>query len=354
MVFQHSRVSRTAGNCEKPWRTALNLTEAKQRLGIHELWSRFGFPGTPSKSCRCPWRKDRSPSFSVTDDTVWHDFATGEGGDAVDFYAAATGLPIKEACRGFIAIAGGSAVSSVPRPPRQTSEEADFEKAAQRELWPLFEAGNEEDLSRLAALRHVSIDGLRLMSSRGLLFFTTWKGQRSWVVTDGARKNAQARRMDGLLWNGDGPKAWTLPGSEASRPIGAREALMFRTVLLVEGPPDALAAHHFVHAHGRQEDTAVVAMLGSSMDIHPASLPCFGGRKRLRLYPHSDTPGRDAAVRWALQLAKMKALVDAVNFTGLEMADGSQVKDLNDTTRIAPTQAHELSNLIPDNEDRHP
>ncbi len=328
----------------------MNLTEAKQRLGIHELWSRFGFPGTPSKSCRCPWRKDRSPSFSVTDDTVWHDFATGEGGDAVDFYAAATGLPIKEACRGFIAIAGGSAVSSVPRPPRQTSEEADFEKAAQRELWPLFEAGNEEDLSRLAALRHVSIDGLRLMSSRGLLFFTTWKGQRSWVVTDGARKNAQARRMDGLLWNGDGPKAWNLPGSEATRPVGARESQQFPIIILVEGGPDALSAHCFIHAFGRQEDTAVVAMLGSSMSIHPASLPIFGCGKKVRILPHNDEAGRAAKERWGEQLTSVGSVVDSVDFTGLEMEDGSQVKDLNNCNKIAQKHAHELLDLIPTNE----
>ena len=324
----------------------VNITEAKARLGIHELWSRFGYAGLPSKSCRCPWREDNNPSFAVTEDgTLWYDFSTGEGGDAVDFYARATGLPNKEACLAFIALAGGSPLPSTPRPPRQTSEEADFEKASRREQWPPFDVPTGEDLATLAALRHVSIEGVQLMAARGLLWFATWKGQPAWVVTDDARKNAQARRMDGLPWEGR-MKAQTLPGSEATRPIGARESQQFPIVLSCEGGPDLLAAHHFIAAHGRQADVAAVCQLGASLKIHDASLPIFGG-KRVRIFPHADEPGYDAAVRWTEQLVSVRAEVDAVDFEGLAMADGSPVEDLNDATRIAPSQEHELSSLIP-------
>ena len=330
----------------------MNLTEAKQRLDIPALWVRFGFPGTPSKSCRCPWRKDKHPSFSVSEDgLLWHDFATGEGGDAVDFYAAATGLPQAEACRRFIELAGGSALPATPRPPRPEPEEVDFEKAAQRELWPLFEAGNDREFNLLAKLRHVSLEGLRLMSSRGLLFFTEWKGHRAWCVTDDARKNAQARRLDGLLWNGDGPKAWNLPGSEATRPVGARESQQFPIVLFNEGGPDLLSSFHFIFEHGRQDDTTAVAMLGSSMSIHPASLPIFGG-KRIRLFPHSDEPGRAAKERWDEQLTSFGAVVDSANFEGLAKEDGSPIGDLNDCNHISQKQQLELLNLIPENENR--
>ncbi len=332
----------------------MNLAEAKQRLTIHDLWRHFGFEGEPSKSCRCPFHEDRSNSFSVTDGTVFNCFAGCGRGDAVSFYALASGLPHKEACRAFIAIAGGASLPATPRPPKPKPENEEREKAARREQWPFFESPvpGEDGAPRhamplLAKLRHVSLEGVQLMASRGLLYFTTWKGLPSWVVTDDARKNAQVRRMDGGRWGSpEGPKAWTLPGSEALRPIGARESQQFPVVLFVEGSGDLPAAHHFIHAQGHHADAAAVAMLGAGMNIHPASLPVFGG-KRVWIFPHTDKPGRAAAARWAEQLATVEATVDAVDFTGLVMADGSPIEDLNDCTRIDPKLAHEISNLIP-------
>ncbi len=127
----------------------MNLTEAKQRLNIDVLWTHFNFAGEPSPSCRCPWREDKNKSFSVTDGTVWHDFATGEGGDAVSFYALASGLPHKEACRSYLALAGGAPLPSTPRPPRPKPEDVDKDKAAQREQWPTFDVPTDEDMATL-------------------------------------------------------------------------------------------------------------------------------------------------------------------------------------------------------------
>jgi len=66
------------------------------------------------------------------------------------------------------------------------------------------------------------------------------------IITDAARVNAQAGRMDGQCWNhlAGNPKAWTLPGSWASWPIGITEARDFRAIALCEGGPDFLAAHY--------------------------------------------------------------------------------------------------------------
>ena len=339
-------------------RCKVNLTEAKERLTIHMLWRHFRFESEPSKSCRCPLHDDRSASFS-TDGTLWNCFAGCGGGDSVDFYALATGLPHSEACRGFIALAGGSAVSSVPRPPRPASADVDKAKADQRRNWPLFESpvtGEDDTPARamgaLARLRHVSADAVTLMAARGLLWFAAWKDSPSWIVTDSARLNSQARRMDGKPWPGIGAKAQTLPGSRAAWPVGAREAQPFRVVLLCEGGPDLLAAHHFIHAHGRQADTAAVAMLGAGMNIHPADLALFTG-KTIRIMTHTDEPGRAAEVRWTEQLETVRATVDAVSFYGLVMEDGSPIEDLNDCTRIATNQTNELSNLIPANENQN-
>ena len=332
----------------------MNLAEAKQRLPIDALWTHFNFAGKPGKSCRCPLHDDRSDSFSVNaDGTLFNCFAGCGGGDSVDFYALAIGLPHKEACRAFIALAGGSPVPSTPRPPRPKAEEVEKAKANQRRNWPLFESPvtGEDDAPKhamplLAKLRHVSLEGVQLMAERGLLWFAAWKDSPAWIVTDSARLNSQARRMDGKPWPGIGAKAQTLPGSRAAWPVGAREAQPFRVVLLCEGVPDLLAAHHLIHAHGRQADTAAVCILGASNSIPEDALQLLAG-KTIRIMTHTDEAGRAAEVRWTKQLETVRATVDAVSFYGLLMTDGSPVKDLNDCTRIAPNQTNELFNLIP-------
>ena len=42
------------------------ISAAKQRLRIPALWVHLGFSGEPKTSCRCPWRDDHKPSFSVS------------------------------------------------------------------------------------------------------------------------------------------------------------------------------------------------------------------------------------------------------------------------------------------------
>lgn len=201
--------------------------------------------------------------------------------------------------------------------------------------------------AELAELRTVSFEGVRLIAERGLLHFAAWKDSRAWVVSDGERVNAQARRMDGQPWPGIGAKAQTLPGSCAAWPIGARESQPFPFVLLCEGGPDLLAAHHFIYAHKREANTAAVAILGASNSIPPDALPLFAG-KRVRILAHADEAGRTAAARWAAQLESVGATVDAADFTGLLMADGAPVKDLNDCTRLRPEDQSQLEDLIPE------
>ena len=332
----------------------MKLTEAKQRLTVHDLWAHFGFAGEPGKSCRCPFHEDKGPSFSLTEDgLLWNCFAGCGGGDAVDFFTLATGLPHAEACRAFLRLAGGG---STPTPPlaRRVPTKADSEaaQAERRKTWPPFESPltGEDDtparaMAALAKLRHVSLEGVMLMAARGLLFFAGWKDTPAFIVTDGERVNAQARRMDGKPWPGIGAKAQTLPGSKASWPVGAREGLPFPVVLLCEGV-DILAAHNFIAAQGRAADTATVAMLGASNSIPTDALPLFTG-KRIRIMAHADEPGHQAAAKWAEQLASVGAKVDVADFTGLLMADGSPVKDLNDCTSLRPQDQHQLLDLLP-------
>jgi hypothetical protein len=309
----------------------LTILEAKNRLRIPDLWHYFRLPGQPKQSCRCPFHEDRNNSFSVFHQGMaWNCFAGCGGGDAIDFLAWASGLDRKTACRkfldlargggGFIPIARPQAISKKPRP-----------------NYPPFDQGTSAELEQVAELRNLSVEGLQLATKCGLLWFATLKGQRAWIVTDSQRLNAQARRLDGGVWDHkDGnPKAWTLAGSWAKWPVGVNEAQPFPNLALCEGGPDLLAAFHFIHCEDREHDCTAVAMLGANLDMHPDALPVFAG-KRIRIFGHADAngAGRQAVDRWAAQLTEVGADVDAFDFTGLHKVDGSTVKDLNDCTSI--------------------
>jgi len=327
----------------------LNLAEAKERIRIPDVWAHFNFPGEPKASCKSPFRDERKPSFSVNaDGTLWNDFATGEGGDAVDFFQRASGLSKPEACRKFIELAGGS---STPTP--RTARAPRVEPAARaKPSFPDFRQGTAAELAALAQLRGIGLEGIQFAHERGLLWFATLKGCPAWIVTDSARVNAQARRMDGQAWEHVQAKAWTARGSWASWPIGIKEAQPFPAIALCEGGPDFIAAHYFAlweqatHYTKRDVRCVPVAMLGGTLNIHPEALPLFKG-KRVRIFGHDDEAGREAAERWARQLEPVGADVDAFSFAGLVKADGSPAKDLNDCLHLNADGFRETERILP-------
>ncbi len=325
------------------------LADAKARLNIHGLWRHFGFPGEPKTSCRCPWRDDNKPSFSVNPDgTLWNDFSTSEGGDAVDFYQRASGLPQKDACRKFMELAGGSFTPS----PRAACLSPQPAEAKPKPRFPTFTTGTAADFKTLAQLRGIGREGLEWASERGLLWFATLLDCPAWIITDAARVNAQARRMDGQPWEHIGAKAWTLPGSWAAWPIGISEAQPFPAIALCEGGPDFLAAHYLAlweqasHPTQRDAQCAPVAMLGAAQRIHPDALPMFAG-KRVRIFGHEDEAGRAGVERWARELASVGTAVDAFSFGGLVQADGRPVKDVNDALAMDGASFTEAGRMLP-------
>jgi hypothetical protein len=325
------------------------LQFAKARLTIPELWIILRLPGKPGHSCRSPFRKDRHASFSVHSDGLrWRDFATGEGGDAIDFLARALNLSNEEACRRLIHLAAVS-----PFPNERTSlgnfvrshDAEEEDKSSKRKSWPVFERPSAEEIEAIAELRGLSVEGVSLAADRGLLFCADTPEGRAWVTTDSQRINAQARRMDGKPWERIGAKAKTLPGSEAAWPIGLREAKSFPVIALVEGGPDLLAAFHLAWCAGVEDLVAAIAMLGASNRIPEDALRRFAG-KRVRIFQHDDDAGRNAGALWAAQLMAEGVDVDGYSFAGLSRVNGSSVNDLNDFTHVHPDQWEEQREII--------
>jgi hypothetical protein len=110
-------------------------------------------------------------------------------------------------------------------------------------------------------------------------------------------------------------------------------------VAVVEGGPDLLAAHHFLHLAGRH-DVAVVALLGAGLRLRPDALRMLGG-KRIRIFPHTDKEdartgrraGFTAAERWSAQIAEAGWGAEVDEFR-LPLPPG-QTGDLNDAARDA-------------------
>ena len=278
------------------------LEAALDKLLIADVWRLLGLSGNPperDKSVRSPFRDDKHPSFSIFDKgRRWKDHTTGEHGNAADFLAKARGISNGEACREMIRLAGtgingNSAIHQTRR------DDANI-KAAQRAKWPKFRAPTQLGIETIAALRGLSPEGVSLAVERGLLFSATTEHGQAWVITDGRRLNAQARRFDGRTWaHIENKKAWTLPGSIGATPIGLREA-EDRKIALVEGGPDLLAAFHLAWCYD-VPDLGVVAMLGASNRIPAGELAAFEG-KRVRIFAHLDVEGLKAKARWWRQL----------------------------------------------------
>jgi hypothetical protein len=293
----------------------------------------------PRKTCFCPFHENtKTRAFSVFDDgRAWKCHAGCGKGSVVDFVAKGMGLSDAEACQEILRRAGG--VPQTPHSPREEkhAQTAEQEKARKRKSWPIFETLTRDEITAIAELRGLSVEGVSLAAKAGLLYCANSREGRPWIITDSCRKNAQARRLDGHLWMRIAAKARTLPGSEAPWPIALPETSAFLAIALVEGGPDLLAALHLIWCAGVEDQVAPVAILGASNSIPQDALPHFAG-KRVRLFPHDDEAGRDAGARWAAQLVTADVDVDGFSFTGLMRVDDMPVKDLNDFAHVDPDQ----------------
>ncbi len=309
----------------------------RETYRITDAWRDLGFDGTPAKSCRSPWREDRKASFSVFDDgRSFKDFSTEEAGDVFSFVMRALDLPFKEAAQW---IEGRTGTGPRIETPRQTKVPRSHPAKEKRSLkLPTLDEGTHDDLAQVARIRGLDPYAAEIAVKIGTLRFGQVCGERSWILTDGSGKLAEARRLDGKTFEPVGSlsarKAHTLAGSSKAWPCGLTLAEdppnHSPTVLLVEGGPDYLAALDFL-IRFKAQGFRPVAMLGKSNGISSEALELMVGR-RVRIYPHHDPGGggMEAAHKWAEQLASVGCQVDGFSFDGLTMGGGQPITDLND------------------------
>jgi hypothetical protein len=255
----------------------------------------------------------------------WRDFATGEGGNVLDFIVKARSCDTAAALR-FIEERLGITRECM------TNARQQFAK------WPELRRGTATELRRLNRERGFALAAMRDAETRGLLHFGTQWSCGFWAVTDTRRQLIELRRITGELWRAYGclpaRKAHCL-GTGKNWPVGIIESEPFLKVVFCEGAPDLLACVSLAHAEGKTETIAPIAMLGAAArTIAVEALRYFKG-KHVRLFPHVDAAGWKVLGLWARQIKDAGAAkVDAFDLSGLLRDDGRPGKDLADVCRI--------------------
>lgn len=325
------------------------LADAKARVPISAAWRAFGLPGEPRRSCRSPFREDRHPSFSVSqDDRLWRDHATGEGGDVVAFVSRALACDAGEAIRRVLELAGGISTPATLAPRLSASKPPAkaFDGLAGLEL----RKPSLREVMRIAEARAWPMFvGLEIAADRGLLLTADvpHRGEvfPAWIVTDNARKSAQARRLDGKPWlcEGHAFKSKSLR-ADAEHPPGLADVVENNRagVLLCEGEPDALAALLWAWLADASERVGVLTLPGASRPLPASVCEQLRGR-RVRIVRQNDEHARRAALAWLESLNAAGVPADVQPLDGMRDACGNPAKDLADLCR----RPAELEQLIP-------
>ncbi len=272
---------------------------------------------------------------------MWRDFAGTESdkGDLIGLWQRARNVTMPQACKEALDW------MQVPESVRTDRSRQPVIKPAPKprvpdqrwlDLQATMRAGTYSDLSALATLRGLSTACLELATRHGHLFFGNVHDSNerhpAWILTDPSRRHAQARKMDGSLWNFGGShkpaKSKTIWGTDPKWPVGIANADT-PEICLVEGAPDFLAAWHFIWSTGNVGRASPVAMFGTNTSIGSDALPRFAG-KTVRIFPHNDDKGQgiSAAQAWTEELkdTALKIIFYDIKPHG--------VKDLNELMRV--------------------
>lgn len=293
----------------------MNFESAKDHYTIDRAWRDLDLPGEPHRSCRCPWREDRHPSFSIFDEgRAWKDHATGQGGDVVEFLKLALDTDYAGVSKYFAERFGGSSRERAVVPQRRVSSRQIPTKAVR---WPSeVTEGMPALWDELARHRGLSLDGVRYLVDAGLVRFSTIRGRNCFVVTDESRRAAEIREIKGGLFFGR--KAFPLEGVDKSWLPGIdrlRGASPETSVFITEGATDLLAVADLYVRYRKDGGTVEcvpAALLGASCKtLSPDAAAMLRGR-RIRIAPDGDPAGDQMAEHWRRLLLGLGCTVEVV------------------------------------------
>jgi hypothetical protein len=277
----------------------------------------------------------------VTGDTLWHDFATGDGGDVVDFIALATGCDRGSAIRRVIEWAG--LADGAPLPPVRLVAPPPAPRREPRDRLRGLDL-REPTVGELAEIRNQRgwsvFAGLEIASRRGLLRIANVPHGSalvlSWILTDSARKTAWARRLDGKPWQfAHAESKANALRSDPDHPPGLADVISAdrRAVVVAEGEPDCMAALTLAWASGAADRIGVICLTGAARPLSASVCAALVGR-RVRILRQFDPPGPDgkrpshrAAAEWTRSLTEAGVAADCLSL------DALPVKDLADLIR---------------------
>jgi hypothetical protein len=291
---------------------------------ISTLWHELALPGTPGKSCPCPFHKDSSPSFSIftcrrDGRDKWKCHAGCGQGDALDFLLKVTGAD-RSTCIQSIKEKAFTGYSRQPIAPSRINHTKPH---------LALDLGTRDELNYLSKLRGIPLEALDLAHDRNILRFAYEAGERAWVVTDVTGINAQVRPLRPGTWK-MGVKAKTLKDSRANHPVGLPELEYCDRIFVTEGGPDLLAAHAVILWASKADimnynSTAAVGFLGAGLNPSSQDLEKFEGKKVI-IFSHSDKSGLLAARRWIDAFSAYCRSVNNIICSDIL----SEHKDLND------------------------
>lgn len=177
------------------------IQAAKERVGIPQIGAMLFPEWRPGRSCKCPWREDRKPSFSVSAcGRLWNDFASGDAGDVVDFLAKAKGLSLPDAAKEFLRIAGGRAgeIQPLPPPPERKPWSPEPMPEAVGAIWTegnAFLLGSPEAKAEAASWRGWPYEFVGRLAEAGFLAMPALRGRRVWAWRVDAFPEIEGRRQ---------------------------------------------------------------------------------------------------------------------------------------------------------------
>ena len=264
------------------------IDELKARLPLPGLLRSMGLGDYAKKLCCSPLRKDNNPSWGIyQDDKGWHwkDFATGEGGDELDFLQALHNCDTKEALTHYENMAG------LPKPAQPTTvsigklpDPGEWHQAVERL------AGNPETLAHLATWRGYSKTLLVGIIENGLAGLVGESIAFPIFNEGGAYQGMHLRTESGWRITGGGNQPWLIGSHDADN------------LHIFESQWDAMA---FMDSQGYgngawQPETHACMITRGASNARKLAGRLHSGQK-VYIWPQND----EAGAKWASQVAEM-------------------------------------------------